>query len=248
VLCKVVSLFSLNFEEQEIRGRETGSSEDSVSECLLDDSLTLHSEKSQRLIALTGGIGSGKTQVSDYLETKNIPVADADKLVHHMLQEDDALLALIRAEFGDSVFNSKGILDRTRLGALVFQDPIARKRLEGWTHPRVREGLLAFRREHPKANILVEVIPLLFESGLESQYPEVWLVETPEAEALKRLQEKRGMSEANAWARLNSQLSLSAKKKRLSQHPNGCLLSNTSELSALFQQVDTLILTGKSRG
>jgi dephospho-CoA kinase len=228
-------LFESQSEERQVQSQEA------PLEPLASTADTSTSSSNQRLIALTGGIGSGKTQVSDYLESRGIPVADADQIVHRMLREDTDLLGLIRKQFGSSVFDANGVLDRKRLAAIIFPDPVARKILESWTHPRVRAGFQAFRLAHPQAPILVEVIPLLFESALETAYPEVWLVAAPEAEMLLRLQHKRGLTIEDARARMSSQLSLDEKKIRLQAHGHGRLLHNMGTLAELYNQVDTLI-------
>jgi dephospho-CoA kinase len=194
--------------------------------------------KVQRLIALTGGIGSGKTQVSDYIETKGIPVADADRIVHQLLKQDTTLKNLIIESFGPTVLSEKQEIDRKQLAHIIFGSKEKRKALESWIHPRVREAFLEFRKAHPEAQILIEVIPLLFESKLENMYPEVWLVSAPEDHVLERLQNHRHFTLEEAQSRIKNQLSLPEKQSRLLQHPNGHCLENNGSLAQLYQQVD----------
>jgi len=200
----------------------------------------------QHLIALTGGIGSGKTQVSDYLETKGIPIADADRIVHKLLKEDTDLKNLIIESFGPKILSTEQEIDRKQLAHIIFNSQEKRKELESWIHPRVREAFLEFRKAHPEENILVEVIPLLFESKLENMYPEVWLVSAPEEHILQRLQSHRHFTLKEAQSRIKNQLSLQEKKARLLQHPNGYCIENNGSRSQLYQQVDnrlSIILT-----
>jgi len=197
-----------------------------------------NSNKLQRLIALTGGIGSGKTQVSDYIETKGIPVADADRIVHQLLKEDTALKNLIIESFGPTVLSAEQEIDRKQLAHIIFDSEEKRKTLESWIHPRVREAFLKFRKAHPEAQILIEVIPLLFESKLENMYSEVWLVSAPEVHVLQRLQSHRHFTLEEAQSRIKNQLSLQEKQSRLLQHPNGYCIQNNGSLAQLYQQVD----------
>jgi len=194
--------------------------------------------KNQRLIALTGGIGSGKTQVSDYIESKGIPVADADRIVHQLLKEDVNLKKIITENFGSAILNSEQEIDRKQLAHIIFHSEEKRKQLESWIHPRVREAFLEFRKSHPEANILVEVIPLLFESKLENKYPEVWLISAPEDHVLQRLQSHRQFTLEEAQSRIKNQLSLREKQSRLTQHPNGYCIENSGSIAQLYQQVD----------
>lgn len=197
--------------------------------------------ENQRLIVLTGGIGSGKTQVSDYLLRKMIPVEDADHLVHQLLKEDLDLKKLIVSEFGTEILTCQQEIDRKQLASIIFKDPLKRKVVEAWIHPRVRSAFLNFRKNHKTEDILVEVIPLLFESNLENLYPEVWMVSSPLEQVLKRLQENRNFSLEDALARIKNQMPLQEKKQRLFEHLNGHLIENSGSLDELYAQVDKLL-------
>lgn len=196
-----------------------------------------------RRIALTGGIACGKSLAGEYLTEKGIPVIDADDVVHALLKEDTVLKNQIRAEFGDDVFDGEGQIIRPQLGQKVFGNPNRKKLLESWIHPKTREAIEAFYALNAQEPIGVSIIPLLFESQLEDRYDAVWLLDTPVETQLTRLIERRGMSEADALARIHSQMSGQEKAKRTDQHPGGTIISNEGPPEALYRKLDTLIQT-----
>jgi dephospho-CoA kinase len=195
----------------------------------------------QRAIALTGGIASGKTLVGDYLAARGVPVIDADAVVHRLLREDAALKARIRDTFGEGVFDADGFPDRRKLAAIVFPDAERRHLLEQWIHPAVREEISAFFRQQADQPVVVAVIPLLFESGLENAYPEIWLMVSEEDEQRRRLEASRRMSREDALARIRSQMPLAEKQKRLAAHGGGHLIHNGGTAQDVYRRVDALL-------
>jgi dephospho-CoA kinase len=167
-------------------------------------------------IGMTGGIGSGKSLVEGFLRELNVPVIDADAIVHQLLAEDEALKTAIRNHFGPQVFTPTGAGDRAALGQRVFANPTDRQLLESWIHPKVRASIDAFFQQHDAEPLAVAVIPLLYESGLQSRYDEIWLVVADEGQQLARLTEKRGLSETDARQRMAAQMPLSEKRQH---HP-----------------------------
>jgi dephospho-CoA kinase len=188
-----------------------------------------------RKIGVTGGIATGKSMVGELLTGLDIPVIDADAVVHSLLREDTALLADIRRVFGDTVFETDtGALNRSALGQIVFADPEKRRQLEGWIHPKVRERLAAFMAEQAERGhcAAAALIPLLYESGLEAGYDEVWTIWATEAQQLARLQQHRGMSAEAAQARIASQLPIEDKVRRAN-----VVIDNRGDRAATRQQV-----------
>jgi dephospho-CoA kinase len=196
---------------------------------------------SVRRVALTGGIASGKSLAGDYLRQRNIPVIDADDVVHDLLRDDAEIRTNIRTEFGDGVFSPDGQLDRKALGLAVFGDTPRRKLLESWIHPKTREVIEAFYRANADATLGVSIIPLLFESGLENRYDEVWLIETPEEIQLQRLREARAMLHEDAMARIRSQMPYPEKQLRAELHPSYRILRNTGKPEDLYGQLDAAL-------
>ena len=119
------------------------------------------------LIGLTGGIGSGKTAVSDQLGKLGAGVIDTDVIAHQITAKNGSAIDLIRKHFGSDYIDANGVLDRARMRTLVFTNPAAKKALEAITHPLIRTETLRQAQQliSNKAPYLVFVVPLLIESG-----------------------------------------------------------------------------------
>ena len=161
------------------------------------------------VVGLTGGIGSGKSTVAALLAARGAVVVDADQLARQALEPDGAAFGAVAARFGPDVMAADGSIDRTRLAAVVFADPTARVDLEAIVHPCVRAGVAErVAAEAGTGHVVVVEIPLLAESpaaraGLEA----IIVVDCPEDVAVARLVAHRGMSEADARARVAAQAS-----------------------------------------
>jgi dephospho-CoA kinase len=193
-------------------------------------------------IALTGGIACGKSLAGAYLKERGLPVIDADDVVHELLRDDEQLKAKIKETFGADVFDENGQINRSALGKLVFSNPRHRRLLESWIHPKTRQVMEAFYHRHENQAAGVCIIPLLFESGLAGRYDRVWLLDTPLETQLRRLTEKRGMSEADAMARIQNQMSREEKQALTRQHPDGTIIDNQHESpEILYGYLDALL-------
>ena len=171
-----------------------------------------HAERSRRTIleavlrvGLTGGIGAGKSAVAQRLADNGAGIVDADKLAREVVATGTPGLAEVVAEFGTGVLTPDGDLDRPALGAKVFGDEAARRRLEAIIHPRVRDRTAELTRAAPPGAIVVNDVPLLVEAGLAASYHLVLVVETRRELRLRRLAETRGMTEREASARIAAQ-------------------------------------------
>lgn len=129
-------------------------------------------------IAVTGGIGSGKTQVTNYLISKGFTVVDADKMSREMTSAGGKAIPYIREHFGPEFILEDGSLDRAKMRDLVFKDPRKKSVLEEGTTKVVLEDIEAIKRERAASNdkALFFDIPLLFETGSEGDYDAVWVV------------------------------------------------------------------------
>ena len=161
-------------------------------------------------IGLTGGIAAGKSVVSRRLQELGAVVIDHDDLAREAVAPGTPGLAAVAAEFGSDVLNPDGSLRRAVLGELIFGDPNARHRLETILHPAI-ERLAAARQaaavaENPDV-MVVHDVPLLIETGQTHLYDLVVVVHAPEELRYRRLVEERGMSPADARARLAAQAS-----------------------------------------
>jgi len=163
------------------------------------------------VIGLTGGIGSGKSTVSDMLRAKGAAVVYADLVGHEVYRPGTAVWDEVVAAFGREVLAASGEVDRRKLGSIVFADPEARRRLDAITHPPMRrlmaERLDELRRSAEGGRVAVLEAALLIEAGWIDLTDEVWLTLAPPAVAAQRLMTRNGLSREEAEARIASQLS-----------------------------------------
>jgi len=186
-------------------------------------------------VGLTGGIGSGKSEVARRLAAYGAVVIDADTVAREVVEPGAPGLAAVIAEFGSGVLAADGSLDRGRLGALVFADPVARERLNAIVHPLVRAETRKRFAAAPAGAVVVNDVPLLVETGLATTYDDVVVVEAPEPVRLARLTGIRGMSEADARARIAAQVS-DAERRAVADH----VITNAGSAEDLDRQVERL--------
>lgn len=153
-----------------------------------------------RKIALTGSIACGKSAIVQFLRELDVPVLDADDVVHELEAPGGAAVEAIAARFGTGVLDSSGGVDRRRLAAIVFSEggDGARRDLEAILHPLVRERLRSFEG--------VSAVPLLFESGWDGDFDKVVCVTSPKELQVKRMVETRGYSPEQAHSRIAAQM------------------------------------------
>jgi dephospho-CoA kinase len=161
-------------------------------------------------IALTGGIASGKTTVSQLFGALGVPVIDADQLARDVVAPGTALLAQVLDTFGRELSRPDGSLDRAALRRMIFSDDGKRRQLEALLHPaiRSRREILAAAAGGPYQ---IHVIPLLVESGAGGQFARVLVVDCPQALQLARLQARDGCDEQQARTMLGAQASREAR-------------------------------------
>jgi dephospho-CoA kinase len=156
-------------------------------------------------VAVTGGIGSGKSTVSAVLREQGAVVVDSDQLARQVVAPGTPGLAAISEAFGASVIGPDGALDRAALAAVVFADPAARAVLEGITHPLVRAGFDDVRRRAPADAVVVNDIPLLTSLAVSAGFHLVIGVRADAQQRVTRLVD-RGLTEQDARARMAVQL------------------------------------------
>jgi dephospho-CoA kinase len=156
-------------------------------------------------IGLTGGIGAGKSVVARRLVRLGAVLVDSDVLAREAVAPGSDGLAAVVAEFGPGVLGADGGLDRPALGARVFGDDPARRALEAIIHPRVRARAAELTAAAPPDAIVVNDVPLLVEAGLAATFPLVVVVTAAEVIRVGRLVRTRGMTEAEAYARITAQ-------------------------------------------
>ena len=163
------------------------------------------------LVGLTGGIGSGKSLVAELLAAHGATIIDADILAREAVAPGTPGLAQVRERFGTGVLRPDGSLDRAALGRIVFGDPIARRDLEAIIHPAVRARAAALAAAAPEGAVVVQVIPLLVETGQQGHFDQVVVVDVEPEVQLSRIVRRDGLSEAEARARLRAQASREAR-------------------------------------
>ncbi|QHC70249.1 dephospho-CoA kinase [Rathayibacter sp. VKM Ac-2801] len=162
------------------------------------------------LVALTGGIASGKSTVARRLVERGAVVVDADVLARQVVEPGEPALAAIAERFGPAVIRADGALDRPALGAIVFSDAAARADLNAITHPAVTlrsQRLFAAAAEADPDAVVVYDVPLLAEGRGAGEFDEVVVVHAPRHIRIERLVALRGMTEEEARARVSSQAS-----------------------------------------
>jgi dephospho-CoA kinase len=168
-------------------------------------------------IALTGGIGTGKSTVARLLAGMGVPVIDADRLARDVMAKGQPALTEIVQVFGPDVLTPSGELDRKRLGEKVFADPEALKRLEAITHPRIREALAQELdalglTQNPRP--FIYEASLIYENRLEDQFRAVWVTTCPEVAQIRRVMERDGVGEERVRQILAAQMPVAEKAAR----------------------------------
>ncbi|MGI5168949.1 dephospho-CoA kinase [Spirillospora sp. CA-253888] len=186
-------------------------------------------------VGLTGGIGSGKSEVSARLAAHGAVVIDADKIAREVVEPGTPGLAAVVAEFGEGVLLPGGGLDRERVGSIVFADAERLKALNAIVHPLVGERMQELMDAAPADAIVVYDVPLLAENGLAGFYDVVVVVDAPVPTQLDRLTARRGMTREAAQARIDAQASRE-QRRALAHH----VIDNSGSLEDLRARVDAL--------
>ena len=169
------------------------------------------------LVGLTGSIATGKSTVSRMFAHLGARVLDADLLAREVVMPGQPAYLKIVEEFGQGVVQEDGTLDRKALGAIVFAEPARRKRLEEITHPAIaarQQRILSVLDEEAFEGIVIWDVALLFETGGVAKMDRVVVVATDPETELGRLMTRDGMAEADARARIASQIPVAEKAKR----------------------------------
>ena len=186
-------------------------------------------------VGLTGGIGSGKTAVSDQLAKLGAGVIDTDLIAHQITAPSGAAIALIEKQFGAEFIDPTGALDRVKMRSLAFANPEARKSLEKITHPLIREETIRQAKEliEEKVPYLVFVVPLLIESGnWLSLLDYLVVVDCPEETQIERVMHRSKLPRNEVERILKAQAS---RKERIA-HAD-MVIENQGSLDDLRAQV-----------
>jgi dephospho-CoA kinase len=186
-------------------------------------------------VGLTGGIGAGKSEVSLRLVARGAVLIDGDAIAREVVEPGTLGLAAIVEEFGDEVLLPNGALDRPKLGGLVFADGERLAALNAITHPLIGRRSQELFDSAPEDAIVVYDMPLLTESNLASLHDVVIVVDVPVETQLERLVHRRGMTEADARARIAAQATRE-QRRAIADH----VIDNSGSLEDLDSQVDAV--------
>jgi len=185
-------------------------------------------------VGLTGGIASGKSLVAADLAARGAIIIDADVLAREVVEPGTPALAAIVERFGSKVLTD-GQLDRSRLGEIVFADPLARRDLERIVHPAVRARAIELERGAEGAAVVVHVIPLLVETGQQQNFDFVVTVDVDQETQIQRLMARNGFSRAEAESRIAAQATREDRRAAAD-----VVLDNTGTLARLRDQIAAL--------
>ena len=187
------------------------------------------------IIGLTGSIATGKSTISSYLQTKQIPVVDEDLLAREVVEPGTPGIKQLEETFGQRIIHLDGTLNRGALGDLLFHNDWVREKVNAILHPLIF-GLLDQRVAEYQAQqepIIVVDIPLLYEEKGQDHVDEVWVVYVPEAVQLERLMQRNNLRRAEAKVKIETQLPIEDKAKWAD-----VVIDNSKTKAESYQQVD----------
>ena len=188
------------------------------------------------IIGLTGGIGSGKSTVSNYLRGKNLTLLCADKIAHQIMQPGQIAYRKIVKKFGKEILSSDKTINRKILGPLVFKNPNHLKSLNAIAHPEVLKEFKKQIRLHKKEKYIILDVPLLFESGMDKICDHIILVALNRKIQSQRIKKRDGITQVEIKRRINSQMPLREKKKR-----SNFVINNSGTWTQTKKQIEKLI-------
>lgn len=192
-------------------------------------------------IALTGGMGTGKSHVRAVFAALGVPTIDADTLARDVVAHGTPGFDAVVAKFGRGILNADGDLDRRALAAQVFADPAKRHDLEVILHPRIKGAIDQwFASLNPDAQrFAIADIPLLYEVGLDKEYDEVIVTSCSPDTQKKRIMARDNLDAAEVQGRLDAQLPMAEKVERATYvvDTSGTLVQTNAQVHALYKKL-----------
>ena len=185
------------------------------------------------LVGITGGIGSGKSEVSKYIISLGYPLIDADLIAREVVMPGEIGLIRIVETYGDSILNEDKSLNRRKLGEIVFNNKILLEQLNAILHPLIHMRIQQYIQMYQNHPIIFIDVPLLFETDSRKNYDEVILVFAPKAICIERIVNRDKISQELAIQKINAQMDPELKRS-LSDYE----ICNNKDISTLHRQVD----------
>lgn len=194
-----------------------------------------------KLIGLTGGIGTGKSTVSQFLMEKGYPIIDADKIAREVVELNKPAYREIIREFGDDILQKDKNIDRKALGNIIFNNKELREKLNSIIHPYILKSIKDEINKLKEEPIIILDIPLLFElyslwKVYNIHFHEIWLVYLNKDMQIERLAKRDNISKEEAIKKIESQMNLEEKRTKSSK-----ILDNSGDIENLKKQVEDLL-------
>lgn len=194
-----------------------------------------------KLIGLTGGIGTGKSTVSQFLMEKGYPIIDADKIAREVVELNKPAYREIIREFGDDILQKDKNIDRKALGNIIFNNKELREKLNSIIHPYILKSIKDEINKLKEEPIIILDIPLLFElyslwKVYNIHFHEIWLVYLNKDIQIERLAKRDNISKEEAIKKIESQMNLEEKRTKSSK-----ILDNSGDIENLKKQVEDLL-------
>ena len=186
------------------------------------------------VIGLTGGIGTGKSEVARILEEIGAYIIDADRLGHSAYLPHSEIWEEVVKEFGDGVLLPDEEIDRKKLGSIVFNDPVQLAKLNEIMHPRMGQ-MVANIIEGLDAEVVVVEAALLLEAGWDALVDEVWCTGASEDVVIDRLKARNGLNKEEAQKRIDAQMSVDERKSR-----SQVMIENNGDLAQLTTVIEQI--------
>lgn len=187
-------------------------------------------------VGLTGGIGTGKSTVVNYLKQKGYFIIDADQIAREVVEIESEGLKAVVAAFGEGILNVDNSLNRKVLGEIVFKSKDKLQKLNQILHPLIRDRIQYYEKQNSHLDVIFYDVPLLFETKQQNLYNEVLLIYASHETALSRVIERDRISESLARMKINAQFSMDIKKNLAD-----FVIENEVTLNELHKQLDQYV-------
>jgi len=192
-----------------------------------------------KIVGITGGIGSGKTTVTEFLKTKGFQVVDADLIARKIVEPGTKVLGELVSHFGDVILKPDGSLNREKLAELAFTDSAQKNTLDRITHSAILENILTrikeIQTQQNPALVFVDAA-LLIETGLYQKMDEVWLITAHETLRIKRVVKRDGLEAERVKQRIRTQLSDEQKARHSFR-----IINNSGTKKELYDTIEKIL-------